>query len=282
MVYDASVLAMTRKIDAAIPGNVYSYRWSNYKNGLFSPKSHSIRMQRRGRRLSKKNNELLMLRTDITSFYEYIDIDILMGDLRVMGMHRWALDLLERFLAEFNSLSSSWGLPQGPDASGVLSNVYLLPVDRCIRRHNLTHLRYSDDIMIFGPTWVELRKLLLQLNHIFRSRHLSLSASKTKIIPANKVAAEFEDTSKDAVRYNIDIAAPVAQDELHDYFDRTVSEPPISGRDLRFALNQLNRIEDDYAVSWLLNNITELPRLPARRSVTLGASDWRGRRSILS
>ncbi|HEY7143558.1 MAG TPA: RNA-directed DNA polymerase [Streptosporangiaceae bacterium] len=261
LIYDACVLSMTPTIDLAIPGNVYSYRWSTYKQALYSPKSRWIRMQRRGRRFSKRNNELLLLRTDITSFYEYVDIDMLMSDLRVMGLAEWALNLLELFLNEFNSSAHAWGLPQGPDSSGILSNVYLLPIDKIIQRNNLTHLRYSDDIMVFGPTWLELRKTLLQINHAFRSRHLCLAASKTEIIPADKVAAEFEDTSKDAVRYNIDIASPLAQDELHAYFDVTVGNSPISLRDLRFALNQLKRISDDYAVTWLLSQIDRFPNV---------------------
>jgi hypothetical protein len=257
--YDACVLAMTPTIDAAIPDNVYSYRWSKYKQRLYSPISRWIKMQQRGRRCNRRNQELLLLRTDITAFYEYVDIDTLVSDLRAIHVPAWALSLLEYFLREFNDTTHAWGLPQGPDSSGVLSNLYLLQVDKFLRRDGFTHLRYSDDIMVFGPSWSELRKMLLQINHIYRSRHLSLSASKTKIVPANKVAQEFEDTSKDAVRYNIDVAASFAGDALRKYFDEAISSSPMSVRDLRFALNQLRRVEDDYAVAWLLENLGDQP-----------------------
>lgn len=261
LIYDACVLAMTPTIDAVIPDNVYSYRWSKYKQALYAPAGRWIRMQRRGRRYNKRNQELLLLRTDVTSFYEYVDTEILISDLRRLTIPPWSLSLLEEFLNQFNHTSQAWGLPQGPDSSGILANFYLLPVDQHLRRAGLIHLRYSDDIMVFGPDWVELRKALLRVNHIFRGRHLCLSASKTKIVPASNVAQEFEDTSKDAVRYNIDIASPQAQGDLQSYFEETISTTPLSVRNLRFALNQLRGIEDDSAVSWLLENVSGLPNV---------------------
>lgn len=266
LVYDACVLAMTPIIDAAIPNNVYSYRWSKYKQALYSPPGRWIRMQRRGRRFNLKNQQLLLLRTDITSFYEYVDIDILIAELGTLNVPSWSLGLLSTFLTQFNDTAHAWGLPQGPDSSGILANFYLLPVDKYLRRRGLTYLRYSDDIMVFGQDWNNLRTALLDVNHIFRGRHLCLAASKTKIIPADMVGDEFEDTSKDAVRYNIDIASSHAQDELHAYFDEVIAAKPLSVRDLRFALNQLRRIEDDRAVCWLLSNMESLPHV-AREAI---------------
>jgi hypothetical protein len=261
LIYDACVWAMTPMIDASVPSNVYSDRWSRHSQRLYRPISRWIDMQRQGRWLSRKHVQMLLLRTDITSFYEYVDTDILTSDLDVMGVPQWASTLLKQFLVEFNTISHAWGLPQGPDASGVLSNVYLLPVDRSIKLHGLTHLRYSDDIMIFGPSWRDLRRMLHQINNIYRTRHLSLSASKTKIVEAHDVPAEFENTAKDAVRYSIDIAAPLAMDELHEFFDTAAAGKPPSVRDLKFALNQLKRIADDYAVSWLLDHIDHYPHI---------------------
>jgi hypothetical protein len=266
LIYDACVLAMTPTIDAAIPNNVYSYRWSKFKRALYSPKGRWIEMQRRARRFNKANQELLLLRTDVTSFYEYVDFETLISDLRSHNVPEWALALLDDFLTQFNSLSSASGLPQGADSSGVLANLYLLPVDAYLRREGLMHLRYSDDIMVFGSDWLALRKCLLRVNRIFRSRHLCLSASKTKIVPAWKVSEEFADTSKDAIRYNIDIALPSSGSDLKSYFQEVISTEPLSVRDLRFALNQLRRIEDDEAVSWLLDNMSELPHV-AREAI---------------
>lgn len=266
LIYDACVLAMTPTIDAAIPNNVYSYRWSKFKQSLYSPTGRWVKMQKRARRFNRINKELLLLRTDVTSFYEYVDFETLVSDLKSHGVPEWARVLLSNFLSQFNTLSSASGLPQGADSSGILANLYLLPVDAYLRREGLMHLRYSDDIMVFGPDWLTLRKSLLRINRIFRSRHLCLSASKTKIVPASKVSEEFADTSKDAIRYNIDIARPGSRSDLKSYFQEVISTDPLSVRDLRFALNQLRRLEDDEAVSWLLDNMSELPHV-AREAI---------------
>jgi hypothetical protein len=61
------------------------------------------------------------------------------------------------------------------------------------------------------------------------------------------------------VRYNIDIWSPLAEGDLHSYFRQVISLEPVSIRDLRFALNQLRRIEDNLAVSWLLENAASYP-----------------------
>jgi hypothetical protein len=261
LVYDACVLAMAPTIDAAIPSNVYSYRWSKNKKRLYSPKGRWVLMQRRGRLLHAKNQDLLLLRTDVTSFYEYVNIEMLLSELRNLGPAEWSVELLGIFLSEFSNSTHAWGLPQGPDTSGILANLYLLPIDNQLRHDGFTHLRYSDDMMVFGPNWPALRRALIRINHMCRSRHLSLSANKTKIVQAHDVAAAFEDTSKDAVRYGIDIESPTSQDDLRSYFEQAISETPVSARDLRFSLNQLARIGDDCAVPWLLANMASLPHL---------------------
>lgn len=259
LVYEACLLAIAPTIDAVIPNEVYSYRWSKLKQRLYSPKGRWVRMQRRARRIHKQAPGDLLLRTDISAFYEYIDWEILNGELRKLDPPVWALGLLEIFLSEFNNSSHAWGLPQGPDSSGVLANLYLLPLDNLLRHQQLKHLRYSDDLMIFGSTWTELRGILTRINHMCRSRHLTLSSAKTKIVPACDVPMEFENTSKDAVRYGIDIESPDSADNLHHYFDRAAEEANI--RDIRFSLNQLARLADDWAVTWLLATLPVLPHL---------------------
>jgi hypothetical protein len=259
LVYEACLFTVAPIIDAAIPRRVFSYRWSRWKRRLYSPKTRWIHMQRRARQIHRRNLGHLLLRTDISAFYEYIDLGILHGELRRLELPSWALSTLEDFLRDFNSFSKAWGLPQGPDTSGVLANLYLLPLDNMISRLGLQHVRYSDDLMVFAPTWKELKSVLMQLNGICRSRHLTLSSAKTKIIPAAEVPAEFEDTSKDAIRYGIDIAAEDSAENLRLYFD-TAAEA-INVRDIRFSLNQLLRIEDDWAVGWLLGHLQELPHM---------------------
>ena len=43
------------------------------------------------------------------------------------------------------------GLPVGPDASAVLANAVLAPVDRALREAGIDHLRWVDDVVLSGP-----------------------------------------------------------------------------------------------------------------------------------
>src|SRR4029450_374898 len=42
------------------------------------------------------------------------------------------------------------GLPVGPDASAVLANAVLAQVDRLLREAGIEHLRWVDDVVLWG------------------------------------------------------------------------------------------------------------------------------------
>ncbi|WP_084504295.1 RNA-directed DNA polymerase [Actinoplanes sp. N902-109] len=266
LVYEACVFAMAPAIDAVIPRAVYSYRWWKRGRTLVPSLKTWLDMQRRGRQLHKRHSSFLLAKTDVTSFYEYIDVDILMDDLDALDVPAWAVETLGRFLRAFNSLNQAWGLPQSSDASGILANLYLLPVDNEIIRNGLRHLRYSDDIWMFGSDWLDLRKVLLNINQILRTRRLSLASNKTKILPGSRVPDEFEDAEKDALNYGLQVAPAATLSKIRAMFDKAVGSDPVDVRDVRYSLTRLRREDDAYAVDWLLKNLGGLPHM-ARESL---------------
>jgi hypothetical protein len=259
--YEATVFSLAPRIDAEIHRAVYSYRWSAFKGDLKRPIGSWVRMQKHGRFFHKNHPDLSMARTDVSSFYENIDIDILIQELRQLKLGGEALTRLHEFLRAFQEMNHVWGLPQGSDASGVLSNFYLLPIDRIIARTALHHLRYSDDIFVFGPDQGTLRKCLLDINRAFRGRHLSMSGQKTDILTPGEVSDAFEDMEKDAIRYNVDIASGMAPDLVREFFDRATCGAKVNSRDVRFSLNQLRRLKDDYAIAWMTRNFGKVPHM---------------------
>ncbi|MFG1952842.1 RNA-directed DNA polymerase [Micromonospora sp. NPDC048830] len=261
LAYEAAVLAAAPQIDKIIPASVYSSRWWKRQQRLLGPVGSWLRMQREARSLHKREPSLLLARTDVTAFYEYVDNDILTSDLESISIPGWSVELISNFLDAFNHLGNAWGIPQGFDTSGLLANLYLLPVDSEISRNRLKHFRYSDDIYIFGNSWVELRQAIIDITGTLRNRHLTLSSSKTRIIPSNLIVKEFEEAEKDAINYGITVDSPKTRAELWDFFDRTVAEERIDPRDLKFALSQLSRVHDDYAVFWLTSNLGEIPHV---------------------
>ncbi|MEV0314546.1 RNA-directed DNA polymerase [Nonomuraea fuscirosea] len=271
LIYDAAIFAAADIIESAIPTAVYSYRWWKKKRRLLGPGGRWLKMQRTARDLHKKKPSLLLARTDITAFYEHVDHDILLGDLAALGIPKWSMEILEKFLHAFNGLSHAWGVPQGSDASGMLANLYLVPLDLEIARHGFRHFRYSDDVYIFGDDWISLREVILKANRLLRYRHLNLSGMKTNIIGSHAVAEEFEDSEKDALSYGVSFDLPWVQSELHDFFDRITGRDPVSTRDLKFALTQLRMMNDSYAIAWLLDNMGEIPHIAREALIYLAA-----------
>ncbi|WP_433151207.1 reverse transcriptase domain-containing protein [Actinomadura nitritigenes] len=261
LTYESAVMAVAPLIDHAMPDAVYSYRWLHDYSRVDNPTWSWVAMQRNAREIHQLNPDLLLARTDVTAFYENIEIDILIDDLESVHAPKWAVETIRNFLNAFNGLGNAWGIPQSYDASGILANLYLLPLDVELQRAGFAHLRYSDDIYIFGRDWVSLRKQILTLNKLLRHRHLTLSGPKTKIIEGVDVFDEFEDADKDAINYYILLGHPDAVNDVKVLFNQTVSEAPVRTRDLKFCLTQLKYVRDDYAVNWLLNNMDEIPHI---------------------
>lgn len=261
LIYEALVVSLAPTIQRAISRSVYSSRWWSRKNRFLSPARSWIDMQRDTRHHHKRNPELLLANTDISAFYEHIDIDILSDDLRRLKVSPSQLESLYRFLKSFNQLSSAWGLPQGSDMSGLLSNLYLTTLDAEIRRGGFRHFRYSDDTYIFGRDWDALRGVLVRANKTLRHRHLNLNASKTDIYASGKVLSRLEDKEKDAIKYGVRVSADWAPESLRKLFDRATEQSPPNVRDIKFCLTNFDILKDEYAVSWLLANLPHIPHV---------------------
>ncbi|WP_084144858.1 RNA-directed DNA polymerase [Amycolatopsis jejuensis] len=259
LAYEAFVIAIAPEIGRITSKSVYSSRWWKKEQRMLSPIGWWIRMQKDARKFHRKNPDYFLARTDISSFFEHVDVSILSDDLRQLGVEPWAREALEQFLRAFNNMSSAWGIPQGPDMSGSLANLYLAPLDSELRRSGFRHFRYSDDMYIFGKDWSALRQILVNTNRTLRHRHLNLASSKTEIIASDKVLEHLEDREKDAINYGINVGMDNVNDDLHALFDRAIETE--SARDLKFCLTNLREIKDDYAIHWLLANFLSVPHI---------------------
>ncbi|MFH8479742.1 RNA-directed DNA polymerase [Streptomyces sp. NPDC018055] len=261
ILYEALVFGLARQVDRQIFSSVYSYRWKKYAFAFRKPIDMWLDMQQSASRYLWKNPRHFAARTDVTAFYESIHIETLSDDLEAAtGELEWVAKLTT-YLDSFQSFHSAWGIPQGSDASGILANLYLLPVDELLRRRGIKSLRYSDDIYLFGSDFWNLRDAILQINEIFRSRRLSMATQKTKIMSGTDAIGYFRDVEKDAIQYGIDRKSAERSDLVRKYFDSALESDAPSVRDLRFALNRLKWLKDDYAFDWVLANLSNYPHM---------------------
>lgn len=129
--------------------------------------------------------------TDITGFYENIDIQRLASDLRSLEPDNEIVDLLQRCLRNW-ALPRSEGIPQGYSASDILAKLYLDGVDRNLRNDGFTHVRYVDDIRIFCKTRLEARKAIRRLTAHLYPRGLNLQSGKTQILNKREARRKFD------------------------------------------------------------------------------------------
>ncbi|MFD5524976.1 MULTISPECIES: RNA-directed DNA polymerase [Streptomyces] len=271
IIYDALVFQIAPSIDKTIHPSVHSYRW-NHKRELpifwFGPWK---RMRRLALSTLRRDQTLRMASVDVSSFYEHIDVDILGDDLQCMTRDPAATQNLQNFLTRFQGINHSWGLPQGPVASGILANLYLAPIDGFLARNKFRFLRYSDDMMIFDSDWTNLRDVVVEVNSILRSRRLAIASHKTAIRDPEDAVELVHDIRRASIQYSVDVGLPGAQADVRALFDEvTKSEGPQSGS-LRFAINRLAKLRDDYAVAWCLENLIFVPHMAKEIFGYLGA-----------
>ena len=80
------------------------------------------------------------------------------------------------------------GLPIGPEPSAILANAVLSRLDDAIRRSGVRHLRWVDDIALWGPT-ADVREAMRSLQMAAATLGLDLHLEKTRILEDRMEAA---------------------------------------------------------------------------------------------
>lgn len=262
LVYDTLVFSIAELIEPQLQDSVYSARWNDKGKGFWRPVNSWVSMQKRGVELMSEA-PFQLARTDVVSFYEHIDVNTLAIDIESVGVNRHVVERLTTYLRMFQNSSHAWGIPQGPDASAILANLYLLPVDEFIHRSGMHYLRYSDDMMLFDTERETLRNALLEINAILRSRRLSMSSTKTEIHDHVNSLSQLEDLEKDAINYGIQVGESGAEERLYKLFTEAIHEVQ-RDRDVKFSLFRMGRLKDDRAIPWVIKNLKESHHLASQ------------------
>ncbi len=193
--YHGLTLFLMRFYDPLIPWNVFNHRveLKDTKNG--SPFKPAIPSWKDfiGSARSALPLDGVLLSTDISNYYEHIDISQLRTTLLDLlpqveatavekAQIRARIDLLLTNLSSW-AYTDKRGLPQNRDASSFLANLYMQPVDKLMREKGYadTYFRYMDDIKIVCVDRFHARRALKDLILALRELHLSVNSKKTEI-----------------------------------------------------------------------------------------------------
>lgn len=206
--------------------------WSNFRD-----KSHEY----------IDNGYSTVLFTDISSFYDTIEIDRLMSDLSSLKIKRDNRELLTECLQMW-AQSINIGIPQGFKPSDILSEVYLNSIDERLKMDGFLHLRYSDDMRIFCEKKEDAIEALYHLTRLYREKGLNLQTAKSLILEDTQAITEMNGHTKiiakieDDLTYNID----PSMDPLEAYDDEYDEEEEDEEEDEEIDIESLIDAFEEY------------------------------------
>lgn len=131
-------------------------------------------------------NNTFVFRTDVKSYYESINHEILLDKLAVYINDKIVLNLLAQYLkrsVEFGGLFTdiTQGISSGCPLSPVISSFTLYELDKEMAGKPVFYRRYMDDIIVLSPTRWKLRKAIKTVNKHFEKLKLKQHPDKTDI-----------------------------------------------------------------------------------------------------
>lgn len=195
-----------------------------------------------------EENSYIVL-TDVAAFYENINIETLISDLRDMNIDTAVTELLKKCLRKWGQ--NMKGLPQGYIASDILSKVYLNNIDVIMKNKGYVVLRYSDDIRIFCKDQIEAKKSIMELIKLLRNRGLNIQSAKTKICKSEEGKQEIDEISTIIENIKKKFKKELAESGLGNPYmsDFNMSEVLSNSNDIELPLQELQKTYKTYFIS---------------------------------
>lgn len=154
--------------------NLYSYR-TGYAH-------HKI-VRDLAKRYQRHYGKDYVFRTDITSYTESLDVELLKVQLQQMkfdtDVYRWLCLYMNNDLCQDGAISSAPALVTGVPIVGLFANLYLSNMDHLLSKHVAFYRRMGDDIVMADLDQLKMQVATNMLQKTLSQQHLSLSEEKT-------------------------------------------------------------------------------------------------------
>ena len=127
---------------------------------------------------------------DLKSFFDTVNHDRLMGQLREKVRDRTVLGLIRRYLTAGVVLpdgareATPQGVPQGGPLSPLLANITLDPLDKELERRGHRFVRYADDFLVLVKSEAAARRVMSSLTRFVEGRlKLVVNRAKSQTAP---------------------------------------------------------------------------------------------------
>jgi hypothetical protein len=137
------------------------------------------RLRRLAAALAARSGAVLL--ADVRSCYGSIGVDEVRGALERVGCPPGHIGAVVEVIEGFGDEGVP-GLPVGPEPSAVLANAVLAHVDERLRAVGHRHLRWVDDLMVFGHARGSVTAALPVLEGALADLRLGLAHEKTRVV----------------------------------------------------------------------------------------------------
>lgn len=257
--YHAAVALLAPRIESALSENVFSARMSSDPRYLLLNGRNQWLRWKAAVKDAIAAGFAWVVKTDVTSYFDNIEHRLLFSDIDALNPDPGIAASLKRMLGRWASVPGR-GIPQGPDVSRVLGNLYLVPVDEAMAAGTWRYLRYMDDIRVLGTTRAEVVMGVQALERECRRRGLVLSAHKTELLVGQAAVADETDSEMTTAQYWVDIGHDAeARRQLRRILRSALKQVGIAdGRRARFSLWRLRGLRDHVEIRTVLDNLERL------------------------
>jgi Reverse transcriptase (RNA-dependent DNA polymerase) len=203
LLYQALLDRLAPGIEKSLPSRdvVFAYRQTINpdKNAFAGTPSRGAYLERLQAILNHPFEAVYSVTADIAGYFFHIDIDELERRLLTISAEVDAVRDVADLLRGWQSLGVR-GLPQGLRPSSPLGNIFLLPLDRMLLDHGLTHVRWMDDFVIAASSFHEARSIQDEVERVLYQLGLTLASDKTRILRWDVAIEESEDAKDELAR----------------------------------------------------------------------------------
>jgi excisionase family DNA binding protein len=248
LAYQAAVEAISERVEEQRPPNVYSATLATQGSKYFLKKGVDRWLEWRAAvaRAVTESPNCMVVSADVTAYFDHIQHGILFQELESLGSPSWVVRALRNMLRAW-SVAPGVGIPQGPDASRLLGNLYLFPVDDTMSHRGWQYFRYMDDVRIVAPDRAGAAEAVRVLDRECRRRGLTLASHKTKLLSAAVFLDDMASGDFADVQYFMEVrSSDEARRLLRQMLDEATrnDDGAIDARTARFSLTRLRTLFD--------------------------------------
>jgi hypothetical protein len=250
LMFEALTDRISAKLIGDLPPWVYGWRLNRDSpaSGHYAPRSKEWDLYR-GHLVTLADHSNCALQTDVVSCFASIPLDRLADQIERLGGTGIVSGRLLDMIRSWGGVAGRSGLPQRSNASSVLANMYLRPVDDVLRHYgrtsgwmakaligrDVTATRWMDDIWLFGRDAGYLRVAQMHLQEVLESLGLHMNAAKTTVLEGDEMRAAAREIEHSGVEAALSDDPPDAE-PLADLVLRLTAAPEAaSPTSIRFA-----------------------------------------------